>query len=233
MKTSKIIEQNKKSIILLDIVIPQKDGKSKISIRGTGFIVSKDGKFITCAHLYNNIPENERQYLGTKIPTEKDEKGITHYNRFNVQLLEIDNENDIALMKISSEENNFKPIQRIDDSEAVREGDRVLFLGYPLALELLQMRFGITMSASECIIGSIKRRGVDGSLHFYIVDTHINNGLSGSPLFSVNTGRVIGIASGKISSKVSLPDGKVIDTPANMGICRPTRYIKDLIEKNK
>ncbi len=232
MRTSKIIEQNKNSIILLDIVIPQTNGQSRVSIRGTGFIVSKDGKFITCAHLYDNIPENEREYLGAKVPMEIDEKGLTPYKRFGVELIDVDKENDVALMKIISEENNFKPIQEIGDSETVQEGDEALFVGYPLALELLQMGFGITMSANKCIISSVKRRGVDGSLHFFMVDIHINNGLSGSPLFSVDTGEVIGIASGKISSKIQ-SQGKDFDIPANMGICRPAKYAKDLIKKNK
>lgn len=233
MKTSKIIEQNKKSIVLLDIVIPQEGGKSKVSIRGTGFIISSDGKFVTCAHVYEGIPEDERQYLGVKVPMETDKKGLIPYKSFKVELIDIDKENDIALMSIMSEENDFKAIQEIGDSEDVQEGEEALFVGYPLALELLQMGFGITMSANECIISSVKRRKVNGSLHFFMVDTHINNGLSGSPLFSRDTGRVVGVASGKISQKVGLPEGRVIDISANMGICRPINYAKNLIEKNK
>lgn len=235
MKISEIIKKNKNSVILVDIFIPRENNKNKLSIRGTGFIVSKDGKFITSAHVYKNVPENERQYLGVKVPTGTDEKGIVHYKRYNINLLKIDEENDLALMEIVSKSGeNFVLVKEFGSSESVREGDEVIFLGYPLALRLITMGFGITMSANKCIISSIKRRGVDGSLHFFMVDTHINDGSSGSPLFLLETGKVIGIVSGKISARIKVPSQKgdqLLDIPANMGICRPSKYIINLINK--
>lgn len=230
MKYSEIIEKNKDSIILLEIAIPQQDGKVRRGIRGTGFIISKDGKFITCAHVYDKIPENERDFLGAMVPEKTDEKGITYYKRHKIELLKMDKENDIALMKIDSENNSsFKAIEKFGDSDSVKPGDEVIFLGYPLAMELIMMGFGLTMNADQCIISSIKRRGQDGSLHFFMVDTHINSGSSGSPVFSKNLGKAIGIASGKISSKIPLQDGKHADIPANIGICRPINYANNLI----
>lgn len=224
MKIPEIIEKNKKAIILIAINILEGDNRGKVSIRGTGFITSKDGKFITCAHVYKQIPPNELQYLEVSVPGKTDEKGITHYDRYKVKLLKMDEENDLALMQIISEKNNFETIEGFGDSESVKEGDEVVFIGYPLATELLGMQFGITMSTNHCIISSVKKRGIDGSLHFFMVDTHINNGSSGSPVFLKETGKVIGIASGKISAKIPAPDGKVFDIPANMGICRPAKY---------
>jgi len=92
------------------------------------------------------------------------------------------------------------------------------------------MQFGITMTTNKCIISSVKRRGVDGSLHFFMIDTHANNGSSGSPVFAAETGRLVGIVSGKISTRVPTPDGKMIDVPANMGICRPVNYINKWVK---
>ena len=232
MENSKIIEKNKNSVILVELFMPGDNNQSKLSIRGTGFIISTNGEFITNAHVYNQIPESERQYLGVNIPTKADEKGITHYKRFKAELIKIDIENDLALMKIMPENNEkFLPLTDFGDSETVLVGDGVIFLGYPLALELLVMKFGITMNANQCIISAVKRRK-NGSLHFFMVDTHINNGSSGSPVFLKNTGKIIGITSGKISTKVETPDKKVFDIPANIGICRPINYVKELI-KNK
>jgi S1-C subfamily serine protease len=62
------------------------------------------------------------------------------------------------------------------------------------------------------------------------MDTHTNNGSSGSSVFSKDSGEVIGIVSGKISTRIPAPDGKIFDIPANMGICRPSQYIKNLIK---
>ncbi|MBZ9571984.1 trypsin-like peptidase domain-containing protein [Patescibacteria group bacterium] len=231
MKISQIIEQNKKPIILVALYIPGEKNQGKVSIRGTGFIVSHDGKFLTCWHVYKNIPENELRYLEVSVPGKTDEKGITHYDRYKVKLLDKDEENDLALMQIISDKNNFETIEGFGDSESVKEGDEVVFIGYPLATVLLGMKFGITMNTNHCIISSVKRRGKDGSLHFFMIDTHINKGSSGSPVFSLDSGKVIGVTSGRISQRASLPSGKKFDIPANMGICRPTNYAVDLINK--
>jgi S1-C subfamily serine protease len=232
MKTSKIIERNKKAIILIDVLIPKENNQVTKSIKGTGFIISENGQFITCAHVYKSISQNELQYSGVMVFGKMDEKGIAHYNRYGLELLKIDEENDIALIKIVSDNKiKFETIKGFGDSEKIKEGEEVVFMGYPLALELIMMNFGITLSTNECIVSSIKKRGTDGSLHFLMVDTHINNGSSGSPLFLRKTGKVIGMTSGKISSRIPLPDGKIIDTPANMGICRPSRYIEGLINQ--
>ena len=231
MKISEIIKKNKNSVILVALYVPGENNQGKVSIRGTGFIISRDGKFITCGHVYKQIPQNDLPYLEVSVPGKIDEKGITHYDRYKVKLLKIDKENDLALMQIISDKNNFETIEGFGKSESVKEGDEVVFIGYPLATELLGMRFGITMNTNHCIISSVKRRGIDGSLHFFMIDTHINNGSSGSPVFLKDTGKVIGIASGRISAKISSPEGKILDIPANMGICGPAKYIVDLINK--
>ena len=235
MKISEIIEKNKKSIILIDIQIPKENNQKTISVRGTGFIVSPDGKFITNAHVYKQIPENELQYIGVSVPGETNENKITRYDRYGVELINIDLDNDIALMRIISDETEkkFEVITELENSELIKEGEEVIYTGYPLATELLSMGFGITMTTNKCIISSVKRRGADGSLHFFLIDTHTNNGSSGSPIFSINSEKIIGIVSGKISARVPMPNGQLLDIPANIGLCRPIRYAIDLIEKNK
>ncbi len=135
-------------------------------------------------------------------------------------------------MQIVSDK-KFQTIESMGDSESIKEGEEILYIGYPLAIEMLQMGFGITLTTNKCIISSIKRRGVDGSMHFFLVDTHTNNGSSGSPVFSQETGKVIGIVSAKISSRLPGPNGQMLDIPANIGICRPVKYAIDLINKNK
>lgn len=230
MKISDIIEKNRKSIVLLDITIPKENNQFMRSIRGTGFMVSCDGKFITCSHVYKEIKKEEIPYLSAMVPGNIDEKGVTHYSRHKVELLKMDEENDLALMQIIADKGiEFEFITKIGNSEDVKEGEEAIFIGYPLALEMIMMGFGITMSTSRCIISSVKRRGADGSLHYFFVDTHINSGSSGSPLFS-EAGGIIGIVSGRIDNNVVLADGKTIKIPASMGICRPAKYIKEIIK---
>ena len=230
MNIQKIIEKNRNAIVLIAVEIPKENNQTTIGIRGTGFIISNDGKFITNEHVYKQIPENELQYACAKVPGKIDEKGSQFYNRYPIKLLHIDEENDVALMQIIADK-KFETIENLGDSELLKEGDEIVYIGYPLATEMLNMGFGITMTTNKCIVSSIKRRGVDGSMHFFLVDTHTNNGSSGSPVFSTDTGKVIGVVSGKISSRIPAPDKSMIDIPANIGICRPIKYAIDLIEK--
>jgi len=227
MTIQKIIEKNRGAVILVDVQIPGEGTQKKISIRGTGFMVHEDGTFITNAHVYKQIPQNELQYIGASVPAETNEKNITRYDRFEIELLKIDEENDVALMKIKSEK-KFKTVLKLGNSQEVKEGDPVIYIGYPLATEMLTMGFGITMTTNSCIVSSVKRR-MDGSLHFFLIDTHTNNGSSGSPLFN-EKGEVVGIVSGKISARIPMQDGKTADIPANIGICRPAKYIENLLK---
>lgn len=233
MNIQETIEKNKKAIILIDVVIPQGENQSKISIKGTGFIISPDGRFITNAHVYKAISEEELQYMGASVPGETN-NNLTKYDRFKIEKIDIDEENDIALMKIISipEKKDFSTIEELGDSELLKEGDEIIYIGYPLAVELLNMGFGITMTTNKALVSSIKRRGGDGLFHFFLIDSHINSGSSGSPVFSMD-GKVMGIASAKISAKIQIPGGPIADIPANMGICRPSEYINKIMGKNK
>ncbi len=229
MKIEKIIKENRNSILSVNLEKPGIENQKQISIRGTGFIISNDGKFITNAHVYNQIKEEDLKYLGAFIPGKTDDKKLINYERFSVKLLKIDNENDLALMKIVSDKDfNFIDIKRNEIDPA--EGEEIVYIGYPLATEMLRIGFGITITTNRCIVSSVKRRKIDGSLHFFLIDTHTNNGSSGSPVFSIETGNLLGIVSGKISAKVPIPDGKIIDIPSNIGICRPSKYIKNLLK---
>ncbi len=230
MDIQKIIEKNKKAIVLIDLQKTLENNQKQISIRGTGFIISEDGKFVTNAHVYKQIPESELPHIGVSVPGETDKNNLTHYNRYKTKLLKLDEENDLALMQIEGVEKKFDIVSKIGDAEKVKEGDEVVYIGYPLATEMLNMGFGITMTTNKCIISSVKRRGADGSLHFFLVDTHTNNGSSGSAVFSTESGEVVGVVSGKISAKVPAQDGKMMDIPANIGICRPINYIENLLK---
>jgi S1-C subfamily serine protease len=228
MDIKKIIEKNRAAVVLLDIQKSIEGNQKNVSIRGTGFIIKEDGTFVTNAHVYTQVPKEDLPHLGVSVPGKTDDRGVTFYNRYPVKLLKLDEENDLALMQVT-DGMKFSAVSKIDFNHTLVEGEEIVFTGYPLATEMLGMGFGITMTANKCIVSSVKRRG-DGSLHFFFVDTHTNNGSSGSPVFSLETGDVIGVVSGKISSKVPGPNNQVFDIPANIGICRPAKYIENLLK---
>lgn len=234
MEISKIIEKNKSAIVLLRLVKPMPNNQTAVSVRGTGFVVSEEGKFITNAHVYKQIPNGDLGFLEAQVLDHTNEHKIEFYKSYKVKLLMTDEENDIVLMQLLGSESKFSTIKaKLGNTDFVKEGDEVLLLGFPLATELIAMKFGITMSANHCIVSAVKRRGKDGSLHFFMVDTHINNGSSGSPVFLRESGEIVGIASGRIGFRVQTDptdQSKFAEVSANMGICRPINYAKKILE---
>lgn len=233
MKNSEIINSNRNGIGFIDLVTPDmaSPGQGKRSIRGTGFVVSSDGVFATNAHVYFEVPESERGMLGINLISHTDEKGITAYDRHPVEFISVDMEHDVALLKIKPlHRHEFQPVQGLGDLAEMNEGDEVLILGHPLGTEMMMMGFGVTATADQCIVSALKRKA-DGSFSFFMVDTHVNLGSSGSPVFSKETGKVVGIASGRLGMKVTVPNVQMFEVPANIGICRPVNYLEKLINQ--
>lgn len=234
MKNSQIIQNNQKAIGFIDLIIPNKDNPNQAqkSIRGTGFVISEDGTFVTNAHVFLEIPEKEREFLGFNLISKMDEKKILIYSRYPVELIKLNQEEDLALLKIKSNGQKFNFIKNLGSVEDIEEGEEMLTLGYPLATEMLIMNFGITQIANNCIVSAIKRKAQDGSLHFFLINTHINLGASGSPIFSKDSGKIVGIVSGRIGTKIPIPgqeSDKNFEISANIGICLTVDSLKKLL----
>ncbi len=216
---------------------PEKVGQMRRGIKGTAFVVGKNGLLATNAHVYNEIPKNERQFMAVNLISATNDNGLETYTRYPIELKNLDNENDLAIFKATLPEGlNPEPI-KLGQLKGTKEGDEILLAGHPLATELIIMGVNITLLANQCIVSALKRRADDGSLVYFLVDTHINLGSSGSPVFSKETGEVIGVASGRIGMNIPLPNQKPEDLknfqiPANIGICRPVEYLKELINKS-
>jgi S1-C subfamily serine protease len=138
---------------------------------GTGFFIDNNGYILTCAHV---IDESIKIFY--TIPGNgKDKK--------EAELVSICFDRDIALLRsleyISS---SYLPL---GNSDEVKQGDRVVALGYPLAQDRMKQTSGIISG----------RQG-----RFFQTDTPINSGNSGGPLLNLKN-EVIGINTSKIPSK--------------------------------
>ncbi len=139
---------------------------------GSGFFISDEGYLLTNAHVVNQavaiwiqIPSFGRQF-------------------FDVDLVGICPERDIALLRLSEQSRAFVqeklgaiPFLPLGDSDAVYRSDEVLALGYPLGQESLKSTTGV----------------ISGTQGQYIqMSAAINPGNSGGPLLNVH-GQVVGI----------------------------------------
>lgn len=145
---------------------------------GTGFLISSDGYIVTAAHVVSEATE-------TLIVVEN-----PHLKLFKAKLIGTDWRTDVAVLKIDiSDESEFSYLT-FGNSDMVEVGDTCRILGSPLSEEYRS-------SLTEGIISGKDRiywrdGGVGG---YFQIDTPVNGGNSGSPLFN-EMGEVIGLLRG-------------------------------------
>jgi Do/DeqQ family serine protease len=169
---------------------------------GSGVIVSADGYIITNAHV---IDKAEKILITTNDNKE-----------FEANLIGSDEQNDIALLKVETE--NDLPYAIFGDSDATKIGEWVLAIGNP---------FNLTSTVTAGII-SAKARNLDPTgrttQSFIQTDAAVNPGNSGGAL--VNTqGQLIGINTA-IQSQTGSYIGYSFAVPSNIA----KKVIEDLME---
>ena len=165
---------------------------------GSGVIFSNDGYIVTNLHILSN------QNISVKLDNGK---------KYMASIIGIDKNTDIAVLKISSNQ-EFKPIN-FADSDSLKIGDRVLAIGNP---------YGIGISVSNGIISATGRDYGNPYLQLVQTDAAINPGNSGGALINEN-GNLIGINS-KIFSKTGAYQGIGFAIPSNLVVQIATQLIK-------
>ncbi|MFA6493024.1 MAG: serine protease [Patescibacteria group bacterium] len=205
--------------------------QTAINIRGSGVIV-ENGRLVTCAHVYNEVPDQDKNSFFCGVPM----RVIGHkteYQSFDLVKKEMDIKNDIAVFEIKNfdyykTQFGFKKTDFMTNNQinGLKRTNKIYFIGFPLANEFLQMNLGITLSASECIVGAMKYRDQDDTIDFILIDKLVNPGNSGSPVYKGK--KIIGLASGTFNQAHKIGD-MLINVPVSIGIIRPANYIRELI----
>ena len=192
---------NSDKITLEDLMFGRKQDGMQIGT-GSGVIVSADGYIITNAHV---IDKAEKILITTNDNKE-----------FEANLIGSDEQNDIALLKVETE--NDLPYAIFGDSDATKIGEWVLAIGNP---------FNLTSTVTAGII-SAKARNLDPTgrttQSFIQTDAAVNPGNSCGAL--VNTqGQLIGINTA-IQSQTGSYIGYSFAVPSNIA----KKVIEDLME---
>ena len=194
----------------------------KLQFRGTGFAVGDGTLIITNAHTITRI-EEENKLKQLRIFNQKlESKGI------KVHLIEKDEAHDLALLKIES--GAILPLE-IGDSSSVREGETVAFTGYPLGLILglnPTTHMGIISAIAPIVLPSPNARAIEKEIVKFLrqpydifqLDATAYPGNSGSPVFRVSSGEVIGVINmvfvkGKKEHLLKEPTGITYAIPGN------------------
>lgn len=172
------------SVVLLQV---WKDGRPLGSATGT--IVTSDGLVLTCAHV---VQECDR--IRARIYCPGAPGGDNHW--METELLEpICESCDMAMLQIKGR--NFTPVPiRLPGDEKPRPGERTLLLGYPLGGMLSGNNIDQTRISN--FAGGVASIQMIGATERCYIDSTGLHGNSGSPVFSREDGRMIGVFSGSI-----------------------------------
>ena len=166
---------------------------------GSGFIIDEDGYIVTNSH----VVAKAKEIMVSLVADEQ----------FEAELIGIDKETDLALLKIDA----GKPLPYVEfgDSDDARIGEDVLVIGNP---------FGLGGTVTRGIISARSRDINAGKFDDFIqTDAAINKGNSGGPMFNM-TGEVIGI-----STAIFSPDGRAGNV--GIGFAIPSTQAKPIIEQ--
>jgi len=155
--------------------------EGKLYSKGSGFLVSKDGKIITANHVIepitgdiNVILRSGKEYKAKRISNNK--------------------ATDIAVIKISG--NNF-PFLELLNPKNIDVGNDVVFIGYPLKLYFPLVSNSI-VSAKELI--PLNKRV---SINMVVINEFVNPGNSGGPVIHVESGKAIGVVNARMKIDTS------------------------------
>lgn len=193
------------AVTLTAIIVAPALAQSFPTSSGSGFIVGANGEVLTNAHVVNGCSA-----VRARLPGDADQSAT---------VIALDRKNDLALLKLARH-----PAARATfrTGSAIRPGDSVVALGYPLA--------GILASQPNVSVGAISAlAGIGDDIRYLQMSAPIQPGNSGGPLLD-SSGNVVGIVSLGLDSVALLRDtGQV---PENVNFAIKDDIAKRFLDKN-
>lgn len=151
---------------------------------GTGFVIAADGYIATCAHVVAKAATLEVVLNG---------------KTYNAKLVAQNTQKDLAIIKIDA---SGLPVCALADSDKIELAETVRAFGYPLSTVL-----GADLKvATGSVAGIVNQPRIGRRIQ---TDAPINPGNSGGPVVDTS-GRVIGIASAKLSNRIASSVGLLV-----------------------
>lgn len=227
-----VIARIKPSIVAVGTFEPTRS--PQFSFRGTGFVVGDGTLIATNAHvLPDKLDGSKLEVISVTLPS----LGERPSQRRNVRLAVLDEDHDLALLRLDEP---ALPALSISKRALAREGEAAAFTGFPIGavLGLVPATHRATVSAITPIALPMERaRELDQRLIRRLeqppisvlqLDATSYPGNSGSPLYDVDTGEVIGIMNMVF---VKTTREAVLSQPSGISFAIPASYLLDLIQR--
>jgi len=201
----------------------------RIVYRGTGFVVGDGRHIVTNAHVVAvALDVDNHQTLA--IFSGRGDSAIAHV----AQVVRRDDAHDLALLEIRG---STLPALQLGDSSSVREGQEIAFIGFPMGMVLglypvthTGIVSAITPYAQPSVdssdLNNLKIQRARSGFDAFQLDATAYPGNSGSPVFELNTGRVVGVIN---SVMVKETRETMLSSPSGITYAVPAKYIKPLL----
>ncbi len=204
----------------------------RIVYRGTGFVVGDGRHIVTNAHVVAvELDADNHQTLA--IFSGHGDSAIAHV----AQVVQRDEEHDLALLEIRG---SVLPALQLGDSAAVREGQEIAFTGFPIGMALglypvthRGIVSAITPSAQPSTdssqLNNLKIKRARSGFDAFQLDATAYPGNSGSPVFELDTGRVVGVINSVVVKETR---ETMLSNPSGITYAVPAKYIKPLLDRS-
>jgi len=226
------IERVKRSIVAVGTFEPTRNPAFRFS--GTGFAVGNGLRIVTNEHVLAKTLNSERNEALAIALRAAD--GSTHVRRARRRA--VDPSRDLAVIEIQG---TPLPALQLGDSNRVREGETYLFTGFPIGAVLgfypvthRAMIASITPIAipaarSDQLDARTVRRLSSGTFVVFQLDGTAYPGNSGSPVYHLASGEVIGVIN---SVLVKATKESVLRAPSGITYAIPVENLKALLERS-
>jgi S1-C subfamily serine protease len=215
------------------IAIRNKTGAPPIKFIGTGFTVGDGLTVVTNAHVVDAADSEAGNELGI-VSNDGDTTGFRE-----AKTVYRDARHDLAKLKIGGLP---LPTLQIGSSDTVKEGQSLLFTGFPLGMLLgfhHVTHHAMISAITPIAIPATSPRGLNAKVikqlqdkpyYVFQLDGTAYPGNSGSPLYDPITGNVLGII-----NKVFVKGTKeaALSQPSGITYAIPSRFIVELLARDK
>jgi len=157
------------------------DRQARTGSVGTGFLVSRDGRIVTAAHVVTAADAVAVQFATGEI--------------VSARVVASDPAMDLALIRADRVPSGT-PVAVLGDSDGVRVGDEIFVVGSPRGIsQTLTAGHVSGRRSTDTLLGGFDPR----RLELFQTDAALNEGNSGSPVFDME-GRVVGVVSAIMTS---------------------------------
>lgn len=228
---------------------------------GSGFLISSDGYVVTARHVINLGSSLSVNQVRVALPLPDSERMRGNFVNVPFEIVEQDEAHDLALLKLQLNpfKNQVSSRFFVDGCEIVpivslptlnqqrpKDGTQIAVSGYPLENTVLITNVGYIASSwgTNIVNVSIPNaplgfQSIDVT-DVYYADVQMNHGNSGGPVYSIETGEIIGVAVSVRLTEVELQGGGSITTPDNrkllynagISLVVPIRYVLDISRKH-